>query len=136
MALNTLLTTLALAQLATSAPMPVENYATARMTEQALFNLTATTDQQVLAAWSCRDQSCIAADFAGSSGNTPRFKPQGGGATDTACVRKYNPNAPAMLMNGPTQSTGMSTTLMYGINVLWNTMLAITGSTDKVCQCL
>jgi len=134
MALNLLLTTMALAQVATSAPMPVENAVTATMSLQAqlaLLNLTTTTDREVVAAWSCRDQSCIAADFAGSSGNTPRFKPQGGGAMDTACVKKYNPAAPLTLLNGPAQSTGISTALMQGINMIWNGMLAITGSTDK-----
>jgi len=121
----------ALAQLATSTPMPIENYATAGLSRQALFNLTTTVDQQVVAAWACREQSCIAADFAGSSGNTPRFRPLGGGVADTACVRKYNPSTPAFLADGPAQSTGISTTLMYGINVLWSAMLALTGSTDK-----
>jgi len=131
MALNFFLTTVALAQLATSTPMPAENAMLAGLSEQQLFNLTTTTDREVLAAWACRDQSCIAADYAGSSGNTPRFKPLGGGAADTACVRKYNPNAPAFLVNGPAQSTSISTTLMYGINVIWGAMLALTGSTDK-----
>jgi len=131
MALNLLLTTVALAQLATSTPMPVVNYATASMSREALYNLTTTIDREVLAVWSCRDQSCIAADYAGSSGNVPKFKPLGGGAADTACVRKYNPAAPAMLMNGPPQSTGISTTLMYGINVLWGAMIAVTGATEK-----
>jgi len=131
MVLNLILTTVALAQLASSTPMPVENFATATLSRAQLFNLTATVDQAAVAAWACRDQSCIAADYAGSTGNTPKFKPLGGGVADTACVKKYNPSAPAILMNGPPQSTGMSTTLMYGINVIHNAMLAITGSTDK-----
>ena len=100
--------------------------------KQALFNLTTTTDKQVLAAWACRDQSCIAADYAGSSGNTPRARPLGGGMADTACVRKYNPNTPMLLPDGPAQSTGISTMLMQGINALWNMMVMVTGATDKV----
>jgi len=128
---------MALAHLAISTPMPLENTAEKAMAgmsvqaQKALLNLTISTDREAMAAWACRDQSCIAADYAGSSGNTPRFKPLGGGSTDMACVKKYNPSVSAALPDGPAQSIGMSTMLMQGINALWNVMIAVTGATDK-----
>jgi hypothetical protein len=129
MAFNILFFSMVLVKLATSTPMPVENYATGSLRMQALFNLTTTIDRQVVAAWACRDQSCIAADYAGSSGNVARAKPLGGGAADLACVKKYNPSVAANLPDGPAQSTGVSTMLMSGINAL--SQFSPFGATEK-----
>jgi len=139
MALKSVLTAVGLASLAASVPAPtVESiYGTESMSRAALYNLTTTIDQAVLNIF-CAGQSCVAADFAGSSGKPPTAKPLGGSDSDMACITSYNPEAAAFVKahngkppDGKKQDTGVSTTLMAGLNTIWRPLVSVTGSTDK-----
>ena len=141
MAFRFLLGVSGLASLAASTPMPATTriYGTENMSRAELYNLTRTIDLQMLAAFGCVGQSCLAADFAGSSGRKPTARPLGGSDSDMACIAHYNPEVATMVKEhngkppeGPKQNTGMSTTLMSGINSLWRPLVTMTGSTDKV----
>jgi len=89
----------------------------------------------------CAGQSCIAADAAGSSGNPIRAMPEGGGAGDQACISKYNPEFGAWVQQhggaakapkGPKQDTGLSSSLLGGLNAMWQPFTdGFGGHTDK-----
>jgi hypothetical protein len=139
MALKSLVVALGLVGLATSAPITAEAQAE-HMRRVQLYNATVTVDRQVLAAFGCVGQSCVAADFAGSSGRAPSAKPLGGSEADMACISRYNPEAAQFVKQhngkppeGAKQDTGISTMLMSGINSLWRPLVQVTGSTEKAC---
>jgi len=98
-----------------------------------LANITRMYDLKMLAIWECLGQSCLAADAAGSTGKNPKVWPEGGGDADKRCIAKYNPAMANMLKaaNGPKQSTGISSSLLGGINSIWRPLTQMTGSTEK-----
>jgi Cutinase len=98
-----------------------------------LANATRAMDIEALAIWECLGQSCLAADASGSSGKDPKVWPEGGGMADKQCIAKYNPAMANMLKaaNGPKQSTGISSSLLGGINSIWRPLTQMTGSTEK-----
>jgi hypothetical protein len=141
MALRFLFSAFGFASVVTSAPTFSNSriYETEHMSKAELYNVTRTIDLKVLAAFGCIGQSCLAADFAGSSGRPPSARPVGGSDADMACIAHYNPGVAEMvkqrngkLPNGPKQDTGISTMLMSGLNSIWRPLVQMTGSTDKV----
>ena len=117
----------------------VSSMSTARRTEnmsaKEIANLTWTIDRQLLAAWECLGQSCLAADASGSSGRNPTVWPEGGKDADKKCIARYNPAMSSLLAshaaNGPKQSTGVSSMLMGGLNSIWRPLTEMFGSTVK-----
>lgn len=120
---------LALAHQVSSMPT---NFGT-EMTATELANLTLTIDLEMLAAWECLGQSCLAADASGSTGKNPKVWPEGGGDADKKCIAKYNPAMAGMVRapNGPKQNTGIMSTLMGGLNSIWRPLIEMSGSTEK-----
>src|ERR1700749_59632 len=69
----------------------------------------------------CTGQSCLVADTAGSTGQLPKFKAEGGTATSWKCIEKWNPEGAAAGQKAPPvrkQSTGVSSSLLGGLNGL------------------
>jgi hypothetical protein len=69
----------------------------------------------------CTGQSCLVADTAGSTGQLPKFKAEGGSATSWKCIEKWNPEGAAAGQRAPPvrkQSTGVSSSLLGGLNGL------------------
>jgi hypothetical protein len=67
----------------------------------------------------CSGQSCVVADTAGSTGQLPKFKAEGGTATSWKCIAKWNPEGAAAGQRAPPvqkQSTGVSSSLLGGLN--------------------
>jgi hypothetical protein len=67
----------------------------------------------------CAGQSCAAADTAGSTGQLPKYKVEGGSATSWKCIEKWNPEGAAAGQKSPPiqkQSTGVSSSLLGGLN--------------------
>jgi hypothetical protein len=63
----------------------------------------------------CSGQSCVIADAAGTTGNLPRFKAEGGDAQSYKCIAKYNPEGAKAAQAAPPvtkQSTGLSSVLL------------------------
>lgn len=142
MAFKFLLGLSGLASMAISSPMPDTSriMGTENMSRAELYNLTRTVDLAMLTAFGCVGQSCLAADFAGSSGRKPTARPLGGSDSDMACISHYNPEVASLVSqhngkppDGPKQDTGVSTMLMSGLNSIWRPLVSMTGgSTDKV----
>jgi hypothetical protein len=97
-----------------------------------LANATRAMDIEALAIWDCLGQSCLAADASGSTGKSTRVWPEGGGDADKKCIAKYNPAMASVGKGatGPKQSTGVSSTLLGGINSIWRPLTTMTGSTE------
>jgi len=104
------------------------------MSTKQVANLTWTIDRQLLAAWECLGQSCLAADASGSTGKTPSVWPEGGKDADKKCIARYNPAMATLgtrAPNGPKQTTGFSSMLMGGLNSIWRPLTEMFGSTVK-----
>jgi hypothetical protein len=86
----------------------------------------------------CAGQSCLVADTAGSTGKLPAFKAEGGTTVSWKCIEKWNPEGAAAGQKAPPvkkQSTGVSSTLLGGLNSATETLSSptIKGTFNSKC---
>jgi hypothetical protein len=113
----------ALALIDFSAARPAQNAGTISLA--AVAKSAWTVDQQMMAAYECRGQSCMIADTAGSTGRDPIMKPEGADDKDIQCVVDHNPVVGKLLKDYnnqvpdvPKQNTTWMSSTLIGLNQL------------------